>query len=72
MEVIRWIIYVGLTIGMAAMLWSAFGKRTEVSDYAKGSTHNESSFTINESPFSFPCGKFITYEPNKPAQVKKQ
>lgn len=72
METVRWIIYIVLLILLVFLVWSAVNKKQEVNDYTKGATHNESSFTINEGPLSFPCGKFITYDPDSKKKVKKQ
>lgn len=64
-------LWVAVIIIGGFLLWSAFVKRTDVETFAKGASKNETSFTINEGPLSFPCGKFITYDPES-GKVKKQ
>lgn len=43
-----WILVIGLIIFLS---WSAVNKKTESNDYAKGSTHIET--TVNDYPLSF-------------------
>lgn len=71
----NWIINVVLIIAVLVIfwiLWSALSKRTDVETYGRGATkqENSSTFTIHEYPLSFPCGKFVTYDPT-PREKKK-
>lgn len=73
---LRKVSHIGLWIAViiigSFLLWSAFVKRTDVETFTKGASKQEISFTITEQPFSFPCGKFITYDPDrKPTTVKQ-
>lgn len=73
----NWAINILLIICVIAIfwiLWSALGKRTEQENFTRGASKNETAFEIHEYPFSFPCGKFITYDPSlggKPRVTKK-
>lgn len=68
--------HIGLWLAVISLgvflTWSAVNKKSEVETFSKGASKQETSFTITEQPFSFPCGKFITYDPDrKPTTVKQ-